>query len=146
MLPYTADQIFALVGEVRAYPDFLPWISSMRVWNETEETPGVTRLDAEAEVGFAFIRERFATQVMRDANARVIEVKLIRGPFKHLENRWTFTPLASGSQVDFFIDFEFKSKLLDGLLHKHFDRAVHRLVGCFEERARALYAAPVNAG
>ena len=139
VLPYTPDQLFALVGEVRAYPEFVPWISSMRVWNEREEAPGVTMLDAEAQVGFAFVRERFATTVRRDANARVIEVRLIRGPFRHLTNRWRFRPHPTGTEIEFFIDFEFKSRILDRLLHSQFDRAEARLIHCFEARAAKLY-------
>ena len=142
VLPYTPDQLFALVGEVRAYPDFVPWISAMRVWNEREEAPGVTALDAEAQVGFAFVRERFATAVRRDANTKTIEVRLIRGPFKHLTNRWMFRPHPTGAEIEFFIDFEFKSRMLDRLLHSQFDRAVARLIGCFEARAEKLYGAP----
>lgn len=142
ILPYTPDQLFVLVGEVRAYPEFVPWISSMRVWNEREEAPGVTALDAEAQVGFAFVRERFATAVRRDANRRLVEVKLIRGPFRHLTNRWTFEPHPSGTKIDFFIDFEFKSRILDKLLHSQFDRAEARLIQCFEARAAKLYGQP----
>lgn len=139
ILPYRPEELFALVGDVRAYPDFVPWISSMRVSNERETAPGVTALDAEAQVGFAMIKERFATSVSRDANQRLIEVRLIRGPFRHLRNEWRFLPHPSGTEVDFFIDFEFRSKLLDKLLQQHFDRAAFRLINCFEARAQALY-------
>ena len=138
-MPYRPEELFALVGDVRAYPEFVPWISSMRVSNERETAPCVTALDAEAQVGFAMIKERFATSVSRDANQRQIEVKLIRGPFRHLRNEWRFLPHPSGTEVDFFIDFEFRSKLLDKLLQQHFDRAAFRLISCFEARAQALY-------
>lgn len=139
ILPYRPEELFALVGGVRAYPEFVPWISSIRVWNERETGPGVTELDAEAQVGFAMIKERFATSVRRDANSKVIEVKLIRGPFKHLRNTWTFLPENTGTKVEFFIDFEFRSKLLDTVLQANFDRAANRLISCFEDRARTLY-------
>lgn len=142
ILPYRPEDMFSLVGDVRAYPEFVPWISGMRVWNERETAPGVTELDAEAQVGFAMIKERFATSVRRDAGSRVITVSLIRGPFRHLRNEWTFRPHASGTEIDFFIDFEFRSKLLDKLLQQHFDRAAFRLISCFEARAQALYGEP----
>ncbi len=141
ILPYRPEDLFALVGGVRAYPEFVPWISSMRVWNERETAPGVTELDAEAAVGFAMIRERFTTTVKRDANDRLIEVRLVRGPFKHLRNEWKFLPHPTGTQVEFFIDFEFRSKLLDKVLQANFDRAAHRLISCFEARAETLYGA-----
>ncbi len=139
ILPYRPDELFALVGGVRAYPEFVPWISSIRVWNERETAPGVTELDAEAQVGFAMIKERFATSVKRDSNRRLIEVRLIRGPFRHLRNEWSFVPDDAGTRVEFFIDFEFRSKILDKVLQANFDRAANRLIGCFEQRAAQLY-------
>lgn len=139
ILPYGPDQLFDLVGDVRLYPDFVPWITSMRVYNERGLGEGFDQVDAEAGVGFAFLRERFSTRVTRNAPERTIEVSLIRGPFRRLNNHWTFVEHPQGCEVRFFIDFEFRSRLLDGLLAANFDRAVSRLMGCFEDRARTLY-------
>ena len=138
-LPYTPDQLFKLVGDVEAYPQFVPWITSMRVWNQREEAPGVDSVDAEAGVGFAFLTERFSTCVRRDANAGEIAVSLIRGPFRRLDNRWRFLVHPTGTLVEFSIDFEFKSRLLEALLAANLGRAVDRLIGCFEDRAKRLY-------
>ena len=139
ILPYKPDQLLDLVADVRAYPEFVPWVTSMRVWNEREEGPDVTLLDAEAGVGFAVLREKFSTWVRRDANRNVVEVGLIRGPFKHLKNRWEFHPHPDGARLEFMIDFAFKSRMLDMMLSANFDRAVNALIRCFEARARALY-------
>ena len=139
ILPYTPDQLLDLVADVRAYPEFVPWVTSMRVWNEREEGHGVTLLDAEAGVGFAVLREKFSTWVRRDANLNLVEVGLIRGPFKHLKNRWEFHPHPDGARLEFMIDFAFKSRMLDMMLNANFDRAVNALIRCFEARARALY-------
>ena len=139
ILPYTPDQLFALVGDVERYPEFVPWITSMRVWNRVDDGAGLTGVDAEAQVGFSFLRERFSTRVRRDAAQRLITVSLISGPFKRLVNHWGFTAHTSGTKVDFDIDFEFKSKLLTTMLTSNFDHAVQRLLECFEDRARALY-------
>ena len=141
ILPYTPDQLFQLVGDVESYPAFVPWIRTMRVWNRHDDGSGVTGVDAEAQVGFSFLRERFSTRVRRDANQRLVTVKLISGPFKHLINHWRFTEHASGTAVDFDIDFEFKSKLLTTMLTRNFDHAVERLMECFNDRAKALYGA-----
>jgi len=111
----------------------------MRTWNGREVEPGVDQLDAEAGVGFSFLKERFATRVRRDAVNHQIDVALISGPFKTLRNRWRFTPEGDQTRVEFDIDFQFKSRLLDGLLTRNFDHAVNRLMTCFEDRARALY-------
>ena len=138
-LPYTPDQLFELVGDVKTYPEFVPWITSMRTWNPQSPEPGVDTLDAEAAVGFAFLTERFSTRVRRDANRHEILVGLIRGPFRRLDNRWRFQAHPSGTLVEFSIDFEFKSRLLEALLAANLCHAVDRLIGCFEARAKALY-------
>jgi len=140
LLAYTPEQLFALVGDVSAYPDFVPWITSMRTWNARSLGEGVEAVDAEAGVGFSFLRERFSTRVRRDAANRQIDVTLISGPFKRLENRWRFFEAGEGAtRVEFDIDFQFKSRLLETLLAANFGHAVERLMGCFEARAQALY-------
>lgn len=139
VLPYTPDQLFALVGDVARYPDFVPWITSMRTWNQRALSQGLDTLDAEAGVGFSFLRERFATRVRRDADAKQIDVALLSGPFRKLTNRWRFVEDPQGTRIEFDIDFQFKSRLLEGLLKANFHHAVDRLMGCFEDRAKALY-------
>ncbi|WP_300576970.1 type II toxin-antitoxin system RatA family toxin [Phenylobacterium sp.] len=142
VLPYGPDQLFALVGDVDRYPEFVPWITGMRTWNQRPVGAGVDMLDAEAAVGFSFLKERFSTRVRRDANTRTIQVGLISGPFKRLENRWRFHDDPAGTKIEFEIDFEFKSRLLATLLSANFHHAVDRLIGCFEARAGALYGPP----
>ena len=139
ILPYQPDQLADLVADVRAYPDFVPWVTSMRTWNRREERPGVCVEDAEAGVGFSFLKERFSTWVRHDRNRPLVEVGLLRGPFHHLKNRWEFFPHPEGTRVEFFIDFAFKARLLDMMLQANFDRAVGKLMHCFEARAAALY-------
>ena len=142
ILPYAPDQLFALVGDVAAYPDFVPWITAMRTWNERKLGDGVDAVDAEAGVGFSFLREKFATRVRRDAHNRQIDVSLLSGPFKKLENRWRFLDAGHGcTRIEFDIAFVFKSRLLETLLRANFAQAVDKLIGCFEDRARALYGA-----
>jgi len=141
VLPYTPDQLFALVGDVDRYPEFVPWISSMRTWNARTLADGVETVDAEAGVGFSFLRERFATRVRRDRAERQIDVSLLSGPFRKLNNTWRFLDDEGGTRVEFDIDFQFKSRLLEGLLAANFHHAVEKLMGCFEDRAKALYGA-----
>jgi coenzyme Q-binding protein COQ10 len=139
VLPYAPEELFELVGDVRRYPEFLPWLSELRVWNERELEPGVSTLDAEIGVGFSFLRERFGTRVRRDANARRIEVQLLSGPFRRLHAVWSFVPHAVGTELKFDIDFEFKAKLLEGLLAANLERATAKIMVCFETRANALF-------
>jgi coenzyme Q-binding protein COQ10 len=142
VLPYGPDQLFRLVGDVDRYPEFVPWLTTMRTWNAHEIEPGVNCIDAEAGVGFSFLRETFATRVIRDANERHVGVNLLRGPFKALKNDWRFSPDGEGgTRIDFSIEFEFKSRLLDAFLAANMDRAIDKLIACFEARARALYGA-----
>jgi coenzyme Q-binding protein COQ10 len=139
LLPYTPDQLFGLVGDVTHYPDFVPWITSMRTWNARTLGEGVEALDAEAGVGFSFLKERFSTRVRRDRANRKIDVDLLSGPFRRLANRWEFHEDGAGTRVEFDIDFQFKSRLLEALLAANFAHAVDRLMECFEARALALY-------
>jgi coenzyme Q-binding protein COQ10 len=87
------------------------------------------------------LKEKFSTRVRRDAVGRQIDVQLLSGPFKHLANRWRFAEAPGGTKIEFDIDFEFKSRLLSGMLAANFHHAVDKLMSCFEGRARALYPA-----
>ncbi len=140
VLPYQPDELFQLVGDVQHYPAFVPWVTGMRTWNQKTGADGAVTLDAEASVGFSFLRERFATRVSRDPATRLVRVDLISGPFKKLANEWKFSPHPQGTEIEFMIDFAFKSRFLDAMLEANFDRAVGKLIGCFEKRAEALYS------
>ncbi|HKR89119.1 MAG TPA: type II toxin-antitoxin system RatA family toxin [Phenylobacterium sp.] len=140
VLPYAPEQLFRLVGDVAKYPEFVPWITAMRTWNARTLSDGVEAVDAEAGVGFSFLKEKFATRVRRDAHNRQIDVSLISGPFRRLENRWRFLDAGHGcTRIEFDIDFIFKSRLLETLLRANFGHAVDKLIGCFEARAKALH-------
>ena len=139
ILPYAPDDLFRMVGDVTRYPEFIRWITALDAGPPRETEPGVTVLDAEASVGFSFLKEQFSTRVKRDAGKRQIDVTLLTGPFKHLYNRWKFLPHPTGAEVVFDIDFEFKTRLLDAMLKANFATAVEKLIGSFEERAKVLY-------
>ena len=141
-LPHAPDELFQLVGDIDRYPEFVPWVTGMRTWNHIDDGGSVTGADAEAEVGFSFLKERFSTRVRRHADTRLVTVRLLSGPFRKLDNSWRFLPDGAGTRVVFDIDFAFKTRLLDGLLQANFDHAVSRLIGCFEARAAQLYGRP----
>jgi coenzyme Q-binding protein COQ10 len=138
-LPYTPAQLFALVGDVERYPEFIRWVTALRAWNRKTDGDGVSTMDAEAQVRFSIVRERFATRVRLDEAAMAIDVDLLSGPFRKLRSRWRFSPHAKGCELAFDIDFEFGSRFLEGLLAANFERAVGRIIGAFEERAKVLY-------
>jgi coenzyme Q-binding protein COQ10 len=139
VLPYTPRQLFDLVSDVERYPQFVPWVTRLKASNRQTEGEGVSTLDADAQVGFSIVHERFSTRVRLDAPALAIDVSLISGPFRRLANHWRFADHPKGCELSFDIDFEFKSRLLERLLAANFHRAVNRLVGCFEDRAKVLY-------
>jgi coenzyme Q-binding protein COQ10 len=139
ILPYAPGQLFALVGDVERYPQFVRWVSALRTWNRQEPDDGIVLLDAEAEVHFSLVRERFSTRVRLDAPALAIDVDLLSGPFRKLKNRWRFRPHSAGAELAFDIDFEFGPRLLERLLAANLQRAVTELVACFERRAKFLY-------
>ena len=138
-LPYSPEQLFALVGDVERYPDFVPWVTALTTWNRKTTDADVTTFDAAARVKFAIIHERFATRVTLNKPLLAIDVALISGPFKHLENHWRFTADGEGTALTFEIDFAFGSRLLERILAANSGRAVNRLMACFEARAAALY-------
>ena len=138
VLPYAPEQLFELVGDVERYPEFVPHLRSIRVWDLRADPQGST-LKAEALVGYAMFKERFATSVRRDRERLAIDVDLISGPFHHLKNQWRFAPHPAGTTVEFLIDFAFRSRLLDAVLATNFHRAVEKIIACFDARAQALY-------
>ena len=139
VLPWTPAQLADLVADVEAYPRFVKWVTAMRVWNRREEAAGVSLIDAEAAVGFAVLKERFSTWVRHDRNLPRVEVGLLRGPFRHLKNRWDFVETPQGTRLEFMIDFAFRSPILNAMLNANFDLAVGKLIESFEAEAKRRY-------
>jgi coenzyme Q-binding protein COQ10 len=136
LLPYTPEQMFALVADVGRYPEFLPWCVGARVRTRTE-----TELVADLTIGFGPFRESFTSRVTLEHPHRVA-VKYENGPFRYLNNQWSFEPAASGCRVDFFVDFEFRSRLLQSAIGVVFNEAVRRMVNAFLKRAQVVYGRP----
>jgi coenzyme Q-binding protein COQ10 len=133
--------MFALVADVERYPEFLPMCEALTV-RSRREGDGVTVLIADMTVGYKALRETFTSQVtLRPADNR-IDVKYLDGPFRYLENRWDFmaTP-DGGTEIRFFIDYEFKSRILGAVMGSMFDRAFRMFAEAFEKRADAIYGA-----
>jgi coenzyme Q-binding protein COQ10 len=135
---HTPDEMFCLVADVEKYPEFLPLCESLTV-RSRKERDGKTVLVADMSIGYKAIRETFTTQVLLKPEERTIDVKYIDGPFKYLSNIWSFEPASDGCFVRFFIDYEFKSRLLAALMGTMFDRAFRMFAEAFEKRADAIY-------
>jgi len=138
-LPYTARQMYDLVADVGAYPEFLPWTAAARIRSRTPFEGGEV-MEADLVISFKVFRERFASRVTLWPGANRIDTEYIDGPFRHMRSRWDFRDLPDGGcEVEFFVDFEFRNAILQRLIGIVFNEAMHRIVRAFETRADALY-------
>jgi coenzyme Q-binding protein COQ10 len=137
VVPYRAEQLFDLVADVAAYPQFLPWCVGARIRSRSE-----TELVADLTIGFGPFRESFTSRVTLDRPGH-IRVSYENGPFRYLKNEWRFVSAPRGCRVDFSVDFEFRSRLLQTAIGVVFHEAVRRMVAAFMTRARQVYG--VNA-
>lgn len=155
VLPWSPQQLYALVGDIERYPEFLPWCLAARN-NRRERTEDGEIVWSDLVIGFKLVRERFTSKVTLhpgggpgNAPPR-IDVEYVDGPMKYLQNHWVFRPASEagdggGCELEFFVDFEFRSRLLQKLIGALFHEAVTRMVAAFEKRAAALYGTPDGA-
>ncbi len=138
VLPYTAQQMYDLVADVSSYPKFLPWTAGARIRSVTDKGDHSEML-ADLVVSFKVFRESFGSRVLLWPAQNKIDTAYIDGPFKHLESTWMFRDVDGGCEVSFEVDFEFRSKLLQGAAGMFFNEAMQRIVRAFESRAATLY-------
>tara|TARA_R110001583_G_scaffold27985_8_gene99840 strand:- start:63425 stop:63895 length:471 start_codon:yes stop_codon:yes gene_type:complete len=139
-LPYTPEQMFDLVADIDSYSKFLPWCVASRVRRRNGDV-----LHADLVIGFKMFREKYTSKVTLQPHDR-IDVEYLQGPFKYLNNHWVFEPTEDGGTfLDFFVDFEFRSALLQKMIGVVFNEAVKLMVGAFETRAHEVYGEPVAA-
>ncbi len=132
-LTYSADELFTVVADVKDYPSFIPWCSGARIRHEDQR-----EIVADLDIGFGPFQESFASKVTLDRPRQVLVRALEGGPLEHLMNSWTFTPVSGGTHVDFIIDFQFKSHLLDHVANGMFHEAATRMMSAFESRVHVL--------
>jgi coenzyme Q-binding protein COQ10 len=133
-LPYSAQQMFDLVADVKRYPEFLPWVVGTRIKSDNGE-----EMIADMLVGFKAIREKFTSRVNKD-RPREIDVTYLDGPLRDLDNRWIFREMPDGGcEIDFCVDFTFRNRMFEALAGQYFDRAFRKMVTAFETRADELY-------
>jgi coenzyme Q-binding protein COQ10 len=138
-IAHSADDMFALVADVESYPKFLPLCEALKL-KRREQLEGMEVLTATMMVGYKLIRESFTTEVVLDPATRTILVHYLDGPFAFLENRWRFLPIAAEAcEVDFYIGYSFRSRMLERLIGGLFAKAVRRYTAAFEGRADAIY-------
>ncbi|WP_411820565.1 type II toxin-antitoxin system RatA family toxin [Hyphococcus formosus] len=138
-VPYTAEQMFDLVADVKRYPEFLPWCNALRIV-KSDVIDGQGTLTADMVVAYKVFRERFRSHVTLDRAQKQIDTTYVDGPFSNLENRWRFEDLPEGgSRIHFEIAFEFKNFLLQATAQAVFDKAFGRMSEAFVKRAHEVY-------
>ncbi len=141
-LPFAPEDLCRMVGDVRGYPKFIPWIQSLRILRETALDHGGWEGVAEAVVGWKAITERFATRVRSEPSKGEVDVALVSGPFKSLQNQWRFEPQpGGGARVRFFIVYEFRNPILNALAGANRERAAQKIMQAFEEEANRRFGA-----
>jgi coenzyme Q-binding protein COQ10 len=138
-LPYTPVELFDVVADIEEYPDFLPWCVGTRIRSREGDV-----VVADMIIGYKMFRERFTSRVTL-ARPNRIDVEYSEGPFKYLQNHWIFEPDGSGTCIDFFVDFEFRSRILQAMIGVVFGEAVRIMVNAFEKRAETIYGKRPNA-
>ncbi|MFY0597210.1 MAG: type II toxin-antitoxin system RatA family toxin [Cognatishimia sp.] len=137
-LPYTAQQMYDLVADVADYPKFLPWCAAARIRSRTPEGDAELML-ADLVISFKVFRERFGSKVLLHPDQKSIDSEYLDGPFKFLKSTWDFKDVEGGCEVSFYVDFEFKNAILQGIIGVVFNEAMQRIVKAFEKRAADLY-------
>ena len=140
-MPYSAQQMYDLVADVGAYPEFLPWTSAARIRTRSPIAGGEV-LEADLVISFKVFRERFGSRVTLWPGPLRIDTEYLDGPFRHMKSTWGFTDQPGGCMVDFHVDFEFRNLILQRIIGVVFNEAMTRVVRAFERRAAVLY--PTN--
>jgi coenzyme Q-binding protein COQ10 len=142
IVPFTPRQMFDLVADVERYPQFLPLCEGLIVRKREVRPEGVCLLLADMTVGYKAIRETFTSRVALDPSTDEVNVSYVDGPFKYLENKWRFRPVAGGSEILFDISYEMKSRMFGLLVGAVFEKAFRKFAEAFEARARVVYGMP----
>jgi coenzyme Q-binding protein COQ10 len=139
-LPYSAAEMYALVADMAAYPEFLPWCSGARIRSRKPQPDGSEIVEADLVISFKVFSERFGSRVILRPDGYKIDVAYLEGPFRYLNNHWRFKPVGEmACEVDFFVDFEFRSRTLQAIIGVGVHEAMRRIVRAFEQRAEQLY-------
>jgi coenzyme Q-binding protein COQ10 len=137
-LPYQPDQVIDLVSDIKSYPQFIPWLVHLRTYNH-QDSETLRQCDADVAVGFKMFSESFSTRVVSDFAAKTVSMSLIRGPFRRLLGQWTFMPIEGGTKVTLNMDVEISNPLLNIVFKANYERAIAKIMGVFEARAKTLF-------
>ena len=135
IIKHTPNNLFNLVADVKKYPEFLPWCLGARIKKEN-----LTSFEADLIIGFKIYKEIYSSKITLDKKKKKIIVDYKDGPFEYLQNYWIFKENSDGCEIEFMVDFKFKSIFLQTLMETLFNEAVQKMVQAFENRADKLYS------
>jgi len=139
VLPYKPEQMYDLVSDIKRYPEFVRWVSALRIVDPREEN-GVSYCIGEAVVAFKGFTHTFATSVASNPKEKTVQVGLVKGPLKHLDNRWAFLPEGEGlTRVLFSVDYDFSNFIMRALARANHEYAVEKIMGTFLAEAKRRY-------
>ena len=132
------DQLIKMVLDIEKYPEFVPWCIEGKIFDKNESSDLIT-FNGDLKVGKSILNETFSSQVSYHKEIDKIIVTNLDGPLKYLKNEWYFKEINNITQLDFFIDFELKNPILNGIMKKSFELGLNKIAKAFEERAIKLY-------
>ncbi len=138
IIPCKKEQLVEMVLDIEKYPEFVPWCIEGKIYDKNESADLIT-FNGDLKVGKSILNETFSSQVSYYKEKDKIIVTNLDGPLKHLKNEWKFKEINNSTQLDFFIDFELKNPLLNGIMKKSFELGLNKIAKAFEERARKIY-------
>lgn len=139
VLNYSTVQLFDLVSDIEAYPEFIPWVSKVKILRKNGNI-----VEAELFIKYKKLNSHFSSKVVMNqpeskSDDASVKVFLIEGPFKHLMNEWIFVPTPEGTELTFLIEFSFKSRILQKTIEPIFNKAADKITKIFEKRAKDVY-------
>ena len=138
IIPCSKDKLIKVVLDIEKYPEFIPWCFDSKVYTYNDKKDKV-EITADLTIGKSFFKETYKSFVIYDRSSDSIYVTNHSGPLKYLKNKWVFTQKEKNTEVDFYIDFELKNKLLNLLMIKSFDIGLKKIADAFEKRALKLF-------
>ena len=138
IIPCKKEQLVEMVLDIEKYPEFVPWCIEGRVLDKNESADLIT-FNGDLKVGKSILNETFSSHVSYYKEKDIIIVTNLDGPLKHLKNEWKFKEVNNSTQLEFFIDFELKNPILNGIMKKSFELGLNKISKAFEERANKLY-------
>ena len=137
-IPCSKENMIKMVMDIEKYPEFIPWCLNGKIHTINDKGNKI-EIIADLTIGKNFLNETYKSFVIYDKSSDTISVSNIDGPLKHLENKWFFKEKGNNSEVDFYIDFELKNKILNLFMTKFFDIGLKKIADSFEKRALKLF-------